>query len=494
VTAASSKTSEASTRLDYIFERASIIDGMGSSRRTADVGIANDRIAAIGDLSTRAASRRIDAHGHVLAPGFIDVHTHDDNALLVDPGMRAKITQGVTTVISGNCGVSLAPLLSDNPPPPLDILSASGDSPFVFSTFASYMAALRAAAPVVNVVPLVGHSTLRVAVMDRVDRAATADEIKAMLTLLEEALTAGARGLSSGLFYPPARKSEPDELVELLACVRRHGGIYTTHMRDEADGIANSLEESFSTARSAGVPLVISHHKCMGERNFGRSIETLALIDEAAARQAVTFDAYPYTAGSSALLPELVRKSARPQISWSKPHPETAGRHLDEIAEDWSISIDAAIARLQPGGAIYPMMSQEDVDRIISHEKCMIGSDGMPHDQRPHPRQWGTFPRVLGHYARDRGLFTIEEAVRRMTGLPAKTFGIADRGEIRIGAFADLVLFDETRIRDCATFDDPARVSEGIQIVMINGRIVLQERRDGEGGSVAEKDTLPFTH
>lgn len=461
------------TGFSSVFRRATVVDGTGAPRYGADVAVLGDRIAAIGNLAGVAAEREIEASGLILAPGFIDVHSHDDNALLTEPGMPARITQGVTTLITGNCGISLAPLVCDHPPPPLDLLSARGGSPYRFATFASYLAAVRAVKPVVNVASLVGHSTLRLAVMDDVARAATLSEIAAMKVLLEEALSAGAIGMSSGLFYPPARASSEEELVALLETVARFGGVYATHMRDEADNIDVALEESFSTARRAGVPLIISHHKCMGRRNFGRSVETLGLIDAAARRQRVGFDAYPYTAGSSSLLKELVARSERTQLSWSAPHPEAAGRDLAEIAAEWKVSISEAIVRLQPAGAVYHMMDPGDLDRILSHPSCMIGSDGMPHDEVPHPRQWGTFPRVLGHFCRDRGLFSLEQIIHRMTELPARTFRLEARGTVRAGAFADLVVFDPERIRDVATFDDPVREAEGIAMVMVNGALIL---------------------
>lgn len=464
---------------DLVFEQATVVDGTGQPRYVADVGISGDRITAIGDLRAAAAGARIDAQGLVLSPGFIDVHTHQDNAVLVTPHMESCVSQGITTIVTGNCGISLAPLVRDSVPPPLDLLVAGPASPFAFATFATYLDAVRTAGPAVNMAPLVGHSTLRVAVMEDITQPASSSEIEAMGALLEECMAAGAIGMSTGLFYPPARNSTADEVTELLHVVAAHQGVYATHMRDEADDILEALDESFATAKNASVPLIISHHKCMGQNNFGRSVDTLAKIDAARETQPVSFDAYPYVAGSSVLLHELAARSSSTQVTWSTPFPEMAGQRLSDIAAQWGVSEEEALSRLTPGGAIYHMMDQEDLDRIISHPKCMIGSDGMPHDQAPHPRLWGTFPRVLGHFCRERGLFPLEDIIRRITLLPAKEFGLVDRGTIQVGAFADLVLFDPDRIEDSATYAAPFTAAVGIEMVFVNGEQTSSQRRAG---------------
>lgn len=459
-----------------IFRNATIIDGSGRDRYRADVHIAGDRIAAIGDLAGKTELLQVehhDADGLVLCPGFIDSHTHDDNALLRDPAMLAKVTQGVTTVVTGNCGISLAPLVTKTPPPPLDLLAAGDPDTYRFATFAAYAAALDQNPPAVNAALMVGHSTLRIAAMSDLDRPASEREIVEMRKLLREALEAGAIGFSSGLFYPTSRAAPAEEVVALLKELEGFRAVYTTHMRDEADEIDAALEESFDTARQANVPLIISHHKCMGKRNFGRIVDTLKKIDEAAKGQEISLDVYPYDAGSSVLLAELVEKSHRVRVTWSKPYPDLAGRELAEIAAEWNVSWQEARERLSPGGAIYYMMDQADVDRVLQHGSAMIGSDGMPHDRFPHPRLWGTFPRVLGHYARERGLFSLEEAVHRMTGLTAEKFGLSDRGVIAVGAYADLVLLDPETVIDRATFDDPMAPAGGIHAVFVNGEAVF---------------------
>jgi N-acyl-D-amino-acid deacylase len=246
--------------------------------------------------------------------------------------------------------------------------------------------------------------------------------------------------------------------------------LYVTHMRDEANDVLLSIEETLKIGRAVNVPVVISHHKCSMPENFGRSVETLPLIDRGAEGQQVDFDVYPYAAGSTVLMPHRLRPDVPVQITWSVPFPELAGRMLDDIARDWGLEPQAAAERLIPAGAIYFQMNEPDVRRIMTHPRAMIGSDGLPHDRYPHPRLWGTFPRVLGHYARDLGLFSMEEAVRKMTGHTASVFGMKDRGMIRTGAYADLVLFDPATVCDASTYDAPTRPALGIVETWINGQ------------------------
>ncbi len=458
---------------DTLIRGATVIDGTGAPGHRADVAVVGDRVVAVGDLKEARASVEINGAGRTLAPGFIDVHTHDDNALLSLPEMAPKVTQGVTTVVTGNCGISLAPLCLDAPPPPpLNLLGNAGA--YRFARFADYVAALEAAPPAVNAALLVGHSTLRVGTMTDLERGAEPAEIDAMGARLRESLDAGAIGFSTGLFYPTGRAADMAEVVDLVKILAEYGGVYTTHMRDEGDRVEDSLEESFETARRAGVPLIISHHKCMGRRNFGRSTATLARIEDARRHQEIGLDVYPYAAGSTVLQPESIAGAERVIVTWSQAHPEHAGRDLAEIAALWGCDALEAADRLQPAGAIYFCMDEADVRRILAYPHAMVGSDGLPHDKHPHPRLWGTFPRVLGHYARDLGLFSLEEAVRRMTGLPAAKFRLADRGRIAPGFFADLVLFDAGAIRDRATYEDPVQPAAGIEMVMVNGRPVLE--------------------
>jgi N-acyl-D-amino-acid deacylase len=461
---------------DLIIRDALLIDGSGAPARRGDLAVKDDRIVEIGDLSRQKGAREISAAGLALAPGFIDTHTHDDRALLSDPLMECKISQGVTTVVAGNCGISLAPLTIDRyPPPPLDIIGREPSQ--FFATFDAYLSALDRDPPALNAVCQVGHSTLRVGAMQRLDRAADTKEIDAMRRTLEQALEHGAIGLSTGLYYPPAKDAPTDEIVTLTTAVRAYGGIHTTHMRDEASHLIESVNETISIGKAAGVPIVISHHKATGIPNHGMVKQSLALIEEARKRQRLGLDAYPYVASSTMLGPDRIALASKVIVTWSKARPEFAGQTLDEIAKALKTTLEDAATQLLPAGAIYFMMSEDDVRRVLSFPHTMIGSDGLPHDEHPHPRLWGTFPRVLGHYARDVKLFSLEEGVRRMTALSAAQFGLTDRGVLREGAYADLVLFDPATIADAATFEQPKTPATGIAEVFVNGRSVWKEGR-----------------
>jgi N-acyl-D-aspartate/D-glutamate deacylase len=466
-------------RCDLLIRNARVLDGSGADAQTADVAINAGLVFAIGQLSHYTAKRVIEADGRVLAPGFIDVHTHDDTTVIRNPQMMAKLSQGVTSVIVGNCGISAAPVqLTGAPPDPMNLLGEA--AVFRYPTFAEYAAAVDAAQPAVNVAALVGHTALRNNHMDRLDRAATAEEVRAMRAQLTEALDHGALGLSTGLAYSSARSAPAEEVLSLAEPLAAAGAIYASHMRTEADEILSAMQEAFSTGRNSRVPVVISHLKCAGIANWGRSEEVLHALDTARAEQPVQCDCYPYTASSSTLDLRQVDDRVRIIITWSTPHPEVAGQSLEQIASAWGTKQVEAAARLQPAGAIYHNMSEEDVRRILQHPATMIGSDGLPNDPRPHPRLWGTFPRVLGHYCRDQGIFSLAQAVHKMTGLPAQRFGLAGRGRISEGAHADLVLFDPETIRDTATFSDPICRAEGIAAVWVNG-VLSYKDRDGTG-------------
>ncbi len=468
------------TPFDLLIEGGSVIDGTRAPRFDADVGVRAGRIAAVGELHGHAAERRIDARGRIVAPGFIDAHTHDDLALLMHPGMDFKVSQGVTTVVSGNCGISPAPLEPDTPAPaPIGLLV--GPTTPRFASFAAYLQALRDAPPAVNVAALVGHTTLRARTMSALDRPADAAEIDAMQALVREALEAGAIGVSTGTYYPPAAAATTEEIIAVCAPLRDGGGIFATHMRDEQDAVLQSLDETFRIGRELGVPVVVSHHKVTGEANWGRSPQTLARFGDAMRCQCVALDCYPYTAGSTMLHNDPVRLEGRVLIAHSAPYPEMAGRDLDDIARGWGIDKLAAVRRLQPATAIYFMMHEDDVRNILAFEHTMIGSDGIPQGERPHPRLWGTFPRVLGHYSRDIKLFPLETAVWKMTGLPARNFGLAERGRVAAGHWADLVVFDADTVIDRATYDDPQRAAAGIDAVFVNGQAVWQH--GGETGA-----------
>jgi N-acyl-D-amino-acid deacylase len=459
---------------DLVIRNVSVLDGSGAPARPGEVAVDAGRIAAAGRVNAPGRVE-INGGGLTLAPGFIDTHTHDDHAV-AETLMAPKVSQGVTTVVTGNCGVSIAPITLDRePPPPMNLLGPR--AAYRFARVADYFAALDAAGMAVNAAFLVGHSTLRAGAMDRLDRAATAAEIAAMTNRLQEGLDAGAIGLSTGLEYPTATAAPTEEVIALARPVAAAGGLYTTHLRDEAAGVEAALEEAFRIGREAGLPVIVSHHKTAGLANHGRTRATLALLDRARRGQDIALDVYPYDACSTILGADFARDARRVIVTWSTPHPQAKGRDLAEIATGWGLSEADAIERLSPAGAVYFDMDEADVRRVLSHPMAMIGSDGIPGDAHPHPRLWGSFPRVLGRYVRQEKLLPLEEAVRRMTSLPAERFRLTCRGRIAEGFHADFVLFDPATVIDTATFEAPASPAEGIRQVWVNGAAVWRDGR-----------------
>ena len=464
-----------SEHYDLILRGGTVIDGTRAPRFGADVGVRGERIAALGDLSRHQAELDLDASGRIVAPGFIDAHTHDDRLMLSAPDMAPKASQGVTTVIAGNCGVSLAPLVLGEraAPPPLDLI---GDTAaYRYPSFRAFVEELEAKPAATNGALLVGHSTLRVAVMDKLDRAASAAEIGRMQGMVSEALQAGAIGCSTGLYYEPASAATTEEVIEVCRPLTARRALYCTHMRDEGDRVMESLEETFRIGKALQVPVVVSHHKVAGRPNFGRMKETLPFIAERMKDQKIGLDCYPYCASSTILSWSRTWVAMKVLITWSKPHPEFNGMDLDEAAAKMGLPKEAAVQKLLPAGAIYFSMDENDVQRVLAFEHSMVGSDGLPHDAAPHPRLWGTFPRVLGHYSRGLGLFPMETAVYKMTGLTARTFGLEGRGVLKQGNFADPCVFDAGTVEEAASFARPTQPAKGIEAVIVNGRITWRE-------------------
>ena len=455
---------------DTIIRNVQILDGSGSEPRLGNVAIGRGEIVAIGDLSDYSALHDVDGEGKVLAPGFIDAHTHDDLYLIRAPEMLPKLSQGVTTVIVGNCGISAAPVqLNGSPPEPMNLLGEANS--FRYPTFADYTRGVAEAQPAVNVAALVGHIALRSNHMDRFDRTASDREIAAMRAQLRESLNDGALGLSTGLAYSSANSASTEEVAALCEPLFQAGAIYATHMRTEGDQILEAMEEAFQIGQSARAPLIISHLKCAGVDNWERSADLLQVLERAGRHHSIGWDCYPYTASSTILSLRQVDERIAITITWSDSHPEMAGKNLSQIAAGWGTTQIEAARRLQPAGAIYHCMSESDVRRILQHPSTMIGSDGLPNDPFPHPRLWGTFPRVLGHYSREQKLFPLGEAVRKMTSLPAQRFGLTDRGWVREGYAADLVLFNPETVCDTASFADPVNAAVGIDGVWVNGEL-----------------------
>ena len=463
-------------QFDLLIRNALILDGSGQAGRLADLAVVAGNIAAIGDLSSALsrANTVVDATGLVLAPGFIDVHTHDDLEVLRNPQMLAKLSQGVTTVITGNCGISAAPvLLPGEVPDPMNLLGQSAD--FRYPAFADYAAAVEQAQPAVNVAALVGHTALRATVMKALDQPASATDIQLMRSLLEAALSQGALGLSSGLAYHNASAAPAAELLVLAAPLAEAGAIYTTHLRTEFDGILDALTEAADLGQALQVPVVVSHLKCAGVANWGRAGEILDFFATRRQQQQFSCDCYPYSASSSTLDLAQVTADFDIMITWSDAEPQMAGLLLADIAAEWQCSLQEATVRLMPAGAVYHGMNEADVQQFLQAPFSMFGSDGLPCDPQPHPRLWGAFPRILGHYCRDLQLFNLAEAIHKMTGLSAQNFNLPDRGLLREGYQADLVLFDPQQVRDTATFTSPIACADGIQAVWVNGVLSYQQ-------------------
>jgi N-acyl-D-aspartate/D-glutamate deacylase len=480
-----------SDTLDVLIRGATLYDGTGAPPRTLDVGVRGDRVARVGALAGARASTLIDASGLGLAPGFIDVHTHDDFALVLRPEMDFKVLGGVTTVVVGNCGFGAAPF-------PVASLMARAFHPGAtlpeWSGYAGYLARLASDPASTNAAVLVGHGTVRASVMGNEKRAPSGDELERMKAIVREGRDAGAVGFSTGLIYEPGRHAALDEVAALACELAGTGALYATHMRDEGAKLLDAVREAIEIGRRARVPVQISHHKASGEASWGLVKESLALIEAAQAEGLdVHADQYPYTAGST-ILAAVVQNGAfggvpgglgrvspeRVVVAAAVGHPEWEGRSIAELARELRMEPRAAAEHVMaqaPGvTAVMHTMHEDDVRTVMRHPSTMIGSDGIPSlPGKPHPRLWGTFARVLGRYARELGLLTMHEAVHRMTGMSARKFGLVDRGVVREGAFADLVVFDPARVIDVGTFADPNHPPAGIHHVLVNGVRVVKD-------------------
>jgi N-acyl-D-amino-acid deacylase len=515
----------AAPAFDLVIRGGNVLDGTGAPAFRADLGLVGDTIAALGEIAPEQGRRVVDATGRHVAPGFIDVHTHSDPDVLVYPTADSRVRQGVTTELAGNCGGSAAPLAGLGADERRAEWKEDGlDADW--TDVASYLARVEKAGTSVNHALLVGQGTLRSSAIGDVDRPLSADEARAVARALEEALDQGAFGLSTGLEYVPGRYTPTSEIVGLARLVARRGGLYASHVRNEEARVLEAVAEAIEVGRASGARVEISHLKATGESNWPKQGAALDLL-ESARRDgvAVLADAYPYTAystgltilmegwaregGTAAILGRFRDPDARARIrreveaqvkgdpgSWDrvvvsrvrneKNRALAVGRSLVEIADGWGVApVDAYLRLLEEEETAVSFighgMSPENVERVLRHPLVMVGSDGSSMapvgkaaEGRPHPRSYGTFARVLGLYARERGGFDLPTAVRKMTSLPADQVGLPDRGRIARGKRADLVVFDAATVRDSATFDDPHRFPDGISLVVVNGVPVVE--------------------
>lgn len=507
-------------RLDLLVKGASVVDGTGGDPFAADVAVIGDRIAGLGEYDEKDAAIVLDGKGLCVSPGFVDLHTHSDHSILRHPGAESRVRQGVTTEITGNCGSSAAPRLPRTSP-------EEGEEGGV-TDLASYVARWNGKDPALNHALLVGQGSLRRAVLGEVDRVATADELAAMGKLLDETLAAGAIGMSTGLEYVPGIYTPASEIEHLAKVVAARGGLYASHMRSEEEALLQAIDETLAVGRNTGVRVQVSHLKACGRANWQFLDEAIARIERARKEGLdVMADAYPYTAysttltillepwsregGSEAVVARLkdpaqrarIRAELGPHVASdpggyelvviagvaAKEHENVVGRSLAEIAAVWKVEPAEAYCRLLEASAcdvsfVGHGISKEGVDRVLAHPWVMVASDGRSTSpaprsvDRPHPRSFGTFPRVLGVYCREHRLFDLPTAVQKMTSMPAKRARLRDRGELVVGAFADLVVFDPATVRDEATFEEPQRYPTGIAHVAVNGELVV---RDGQG-------------
>jgi len=542
---------------DIIIRGGTVFDGTGQPGIRADVGVAGERIAAIGDpsglspsgrsLAAAQAGRVIEASGLFVAPGFIDMHTHSDVSPLLNPRMESKIRQGVTLEVCGNCGDSLAPLRGEAVAVAEKSLAEYGYN-LSWRSMGEYLQRIAESGMADNLLFLVGHGTLRAGAMGFRMGEPTADELATMQAMLAEALEDGAWGMSTGLIYPPSSYATTAELVELSKVVARYGGLYASHIRNEGEKLLEAVAEAIAIGQEAGVPVQLAHHKAAGRRHWGKVKDSLALIAQARAQGLdVTADQYPYTAsstgldtvlpgwvhegGSEKLVARLQDAATRAQIAaevranrpgWENPASDSGwhniviagcksdraleGLNVRQIADQQSkdpveVVFDLLTANEGNVSVVIFSMCEEDVQMVMRQPFVFVGSDatcrapyGPLAEGKPHPRTYGTFPRLLGRYVRELGVLTWEEAIAKMTGRPAAKLGLAQRGTLAVDNFADIVVFDPATIADRATFTEPMQYPAGIPYVIVNGVLTIDggEHTGATAGRVLRRRATHF--
>ncbi|MGC8610854.1 MAG: N-acyl-D-amino-acid deacylase family protein [Thermoplasmata archaeon] len=500
---------------DLIIKNGKIFDGTGNDWFKFDIGILNDKIEFIGNLNKTDGESLIDAKGKIVSPGFIDIHSHSDLSAMLYPTADSKVLQGVTTEVVGNCGSSPAPVKKENLELIKDYIGneISDKLPWNWRTMDDFYQEVEKIGSSVNFVPLVGHGTLRVAVMGYENREPTDNELKEMKSLLEQEMKSGYFGISTGLEYAPGSYSKTEEIIELARVVSKYGGIYATHIRNEGSGVVDAINEAITISKEAGTPLEISHLKVVGKENWDRDDKILKLIYDARKNGIeVNADVYPYTASHTTLtimLPSWVLEGGvRNALSKLQDHqlkekiryeilrkgpdweritiPSYNGKSIKELSVEWNIDPFETFVKLllDNNGSVSIIghsMREESVEKFILSPLVSIGSDssGRKPGEGPlggltHPRAYGTFPRVISGYWREKNLISLSEAIRKMTGLSAAKLRLKERGLIKEGYYADLVIFDPEKISDLATFNDPIKFPAGIDYVIVNGVIVAE--------------------
>ncbi len=504
---------------DLVIKGGLVVDGTGSPWLRKDIGVTNGKITRVGHI-TEDSGKTIDATGMIVSPGFIDLHNHSDFTILAYPNAESYIMQGVTTAVVGNCGQSLAPLAPDRlallKSYLLPFMKAGFDYGWDWITLTEFYQKVEEQGTTMNLAPLVGQGTIRLVVKGFDSTSSSAEEMNQMKKLLAQSLEDGAFGMSTGLIYPPGCYSSTEELIELTSVLREYGGIYTTHMRNEGDRLIESLEEAIKIGEVNGIPIEISHHKATGKSNWGKVNATLRMMERARQRYVeVNCDVYPYTAGSTTItsmlptwtlaggvekmLDRLKDKQTRQSIKvegtrfseWDciviaecPSKKEYQGKSLEDIFKETNRFDDPyegffdLLLEIEGNASIIEFVIDEsDVQTVMSNPLSSIISDSWvtapSSGGKPHPRAYGTFPRVLGKYVREEKLLTLEQAIRKMTSMPAIKVGLKDRGILNEGFWADIVIFDQALIKDQATFNNPHQYPTGIDYVIVNGQVVV---------------------
>ncbi len=515
-------------RFDLVIKNGRVLDGTGSPWAKQDIGVSGGKIVRVGTVG-ESAEKVIDAAGLAVSPGFIDLHSHTDHTILPHPNAESFIMQGITTCAAGNCGLSMGPVAPSNRKLLMDYLKPFVEKGYDYGwdwqTDAGFFDRVAQNGTALNLAPLAGQGTIRIAVMGFSAASPTRTEMDEMKRLLRESLEAGAFGMSTGLVYPPGSYSSTEEIIELASVLKKYGGIYTTHMRNEEDRLVDSVDETIRIGETNGVPVEISHLKAKGRANWGKVNSVLRIMEAARDRGVeITGDVYPYLAGSTSIVAALpvwvqeggmakmlarlkdeeVRKKAQYEIEsgtmigsngikaagWNgiyvsacAPRPEYEGKNLEQILKmrnAWDDPFDGYFDLLLDiegnAGTVQFFMDEEDVRTVIAHPLVSFitdaGATAPDAGGKPHPRAYGTFPRVLAKYVREEKLLSLSEAVRKMTAMPAAKLGLKDRGLIKEGFAADMVVFDPAAVKDKATYDNPHQYPEGINYVIVNGKIV----------------------